>query len=116
MMPKSGRIRLARPSAAIINYKKWVYRLTLENFMHKDRRRNVGWLHYIAHFRVCGFFDYIIFIETKVEIRASKFDQKNEFVVPGHAPGALRLPSGPLALTIGCLRMEGGCSSSSLAQ
>ena len=46
MMPESGRIRLVRPSAVIITHKKWVYRLTLENFIHKDRRRNVEYLHY----------------------------------------------------------------------
>jgi hypothetical protein len=28
MMPKSDRIRLVRPSAVIINHKKWVYRVT----------------------------------------------------------------------------------------
>ena len=41
-----GPIRLVRPSAVIIDHKKWVYRLTLENCFHKDRRRNVGCLHY----------------------------------------------------------------------
>jgi hypothetical protein len=43
-----GRIRLVRPSAVIINHKKWVYRVTLENCSHKNRRRNVGWLHLLA--------------------------------------------------------------------
>jgi hypothetical protein len=51
MMPESGRIRLVRPSAVIITHKKWVYRLTLENFIHKDRRRNVGYLHYSIYGR-----------------------------------------------------------------
>ena len=46
MMLESGRIRLVRPSAVSITHKMWVSGKTLENFIHKDRRRNVGWLHY----------------------------------------------------------------------
>jgi hypothetical protein len=46
MMLESGRIRLVRPSAVIIAHKKWVSGETLENFIHKDRPRNVGCIHY----------------------------------------------------------------------
>ena len=45
MMLESGRIRLVRPSAVIITHKTWAPGLTLENFIHKDRPRNVGCVH-----------------------------------------------------------------------
>jgi hypothetical protein len=38
MMLESGPIRLVR---LVITHKKWVSGKTLENFIHKDRRRNV---------------------------------------------------------------------------
>ena len=47
MMLESGRIRLVRPSAVSITHKMWVSGKTLENFIHKDRRRNVGCIHYM---------------------------------------------------------------------
>jgi hypothetical protein len=49
MMLESGRIRLVtcRPSAVIITHFHWTSGKTLENFIHKDRRRNVGCIHYI---------------------------------------------------------------------
>jgi hypothetical protein len=46
MMLESGRIRLVRPSAVSITHKKLAYEPTLENFIHKDRRRNVGCVHH----------------------------------------------------------------------
>ena len=46
MMLESGRIRLVRPSAVSITHKMWVPGKTLENFIHKDRRRNVGCVHH----------------------------------------------------------------------
>ena len=49
MMLESGRIRLVRPSAVIITHKKWVSGKTLESFIHKDRPRNVGCIHYRSH-------------------------------------------------------------------
>ena len=48
MMVESGRIRLVRPSPVIITHKKWVSDETLEKFIHKDRPRNVGCVHYRA--------------------------------------------------------------------
>ena len=47
MMLKSGRIRLVRPSAVITTHKMWVSGKTLENYIHQDRRRNVGCVHHI---------------------------------------------------------------------
>jgi hypothetical protein len=46
MMLESGRIRLVRPPAVIITYFLLNVRQTLENFIHKDRRRNAGCVHY----------------------------------------------------------------------
>ena len=46
MMLESGPIRLVRPSAVGITHKKWVPGETLENCIHKDRRRNVGCVHH----------------------------------------------------------------------
>ena len=51
LMLESGRVRLVRPSAVIITHKKWVPSKTLENFIHKDRPRNVEWFHYIDFLR-----------------------------------------------------------------
>jgi hypothetical protein len=46
MILESGPIRLVRPSAVSITHKKWKYEPTLENFIHKNRRRNVGYVHH----------------------------------------------------------------------
>ena len=46
MMLESGPICLVRPSAVGITHKKWVPGKTLENCIHKDRRRNVGCVHH----------------------------------------------------------------------
>jgi hypothetical protein len=50
-MLESGRIRLVRPSAVSINHKKLAHEPTLENFIHKDRRRNVGCVHHSRPFK-----------------------------------------------------------------
>ena len=47
-MPESGPIRLVRPSAVSITHKMLAPGPTLENFIHKDRRRNVGCVHHTA--------------------------------------------------------------------
>jgi hypothetical protein len=41
-----GPIRLVGPLAVIITHKKQMYRKTLEKFIHKDRPRIVGCVHY----------------------------------------------------------------------
>jgi hypothetical protein len=51
MMLESGRIRLVRPSTVIITYFHWMSGKTLENFIHKDRRRNVGCIHTAVYYR-----------------------------------------------------------------
>jgi hypothetical protein len=43
---RRGPICLVTSSAVIITHKKWVSGKTLENFIHKDRRRNVGCVHH----------------------------------------------------------------------
>ena len=47
MIVENGPIRLFRQSAVIITHKTWARGLTLENFIHKDRPKNVGCIHYI---------------------------------------------------------------------
>jgi hypothetical protein len=46
MMLESGPIRLVRPSAVSITHKMLAPGPTLENCIHKDRRRNVGCVHH----------------------------------------------------------------------
>ena len=46
MMLESGPIRLVRPSAVSITHKMLASGPTLENCIHKDRRRNVGCVHH----------------------------------------------------------------------
>ena len=46
MMFQSGPIRLVRPSAVIITYFQLASGQTLENFIHKNRPRNVGCVHH----------------------------------------------------------------------